>query len=134
MEGTKSSRLYPNKLICLRSVDINPTGLILIVNKKKFFYYFSNNKILRKSQVKFLPKNLQQPAGAGKAVYTGRTPKQYPDLEHSLYLVSEVIVRTSTVSGQQFLIPDVQVDVYVTTRNRPPEVIIKLYHAHATDQ
>jgi len=67
-------------------------------------------------------------------VYTGRTPKQYPDLEHSLYLVSEVIVRTSTVSGQQFLIPDVQVDVYVTTRNRPPEVIIKLYHAHATDQ
>jgi hypothetical protein len=70
----------------------------------------------------------------GKTVYTGRTQKRYPGLEHPLYLVYDVTVRTSTATGQQFLVPDVQVDVYVTTLDRAPEVIIRLYHDHATSE
>jgi len=70
----------------------------------------------------------------GKTVYTGRIVKTYPGLEQPLYQVYEVTVRTSTSDGQQLLIPDIQVDVYSTSLDRPPEVIRKLYHEHATSE
>ena len=71
----------------------------------------------------------------GKTVYTGgRILKEYAGLEKPLYQVYKVTVRTSTAEGQQLLLPDVQVDVYITSLDRPPEVIMALYRDHATSE
>ena len=70
----------------------------------------------------------------GKTVYTGRILKDYPDLEHPLYQVYQVTVRTSKSNGQQLLIPDIQVDVYITSLEIPEKDVIALYHEHATSE
>lgn len=70
----------------------------------------------------------------GKTVYTGRIRKEYPGLEASIYQVYKVTVRTSTARGQQFLVPDIEVQVYITSLDRPAEVIIELYRDHATSE
>ena len=70
----------------------------------------------------------------GKTVYTGRRLKRFANVEKPLYQVYEVTVRTSKPDGQQLLLPELQVDVYTTSLDRPPEVIIELYHDHATSE
>ena len=70
----------------------------------------------------------------GKTVYIGRTIKAYPGLEAPLFLVYEVTIRNSNATGQQLLIPDVEIEVYMTTLDRKPEDIIRLYHDHATSE
>jgi hypothetical protein len=71
---------------------------------------------------------------AGKTVYTGRITRSYPGLKIPLFLVYEVTIRTSSATGQQFLVPDIEVEVYITTLDRSPKDIIQLYHDHATSE
>ena len=70
----------------------------------------------------------------GKTVYTGRRVKRFAGLEKPLYQVYEVTVRTSKPDGQQLLLPELEVNVYTTSLDRPPEMIIELYHDHATSE
>lgn len=70
----------------------------------------------------------------GKTVYTGRILKQYPELEYPVWAVFQITERTVTAQGQHLLIPEIEVDVYLTSLNKAPKKVIELYHDHGTSE
>lgn len=69
---------------------------------------------------------------AGKKVYRGAIVSSMKGLEKPVRMVFEVIERTIQSDGQALLVPDIEVNVYITSLPDAPEVIIDLYHAHGT--
>jgi hypothetical protein len=71
----------------------------------------------------------------GKVVYTGKTSREYKGLDLPLTLVFQVTERTISKTGQHLLIPDIEVDVYVTTlHDEEAGQVIELYHKHGTSE
>ena len=74
---------------------------------------------------------------AGKAVYTGTITKSHPKADQDMPefdIVFEVTVRTSDRLGNDFLVPDVEVETWWTNLFETPEAIIALYHDHGTSE
>lgn len=72
---------------------------------------------------------------AGKVVYTGKASRKYEGLDHPLTLVYQVTERAISKSGQHLLIPEIDVDVYITTlQDEEAEQVIELYHKHGTSE
>ena len=70
----------------------------------------------------------------GKVVYRGRLGVERAEIEVPLRQVFEVVVRTSDATGQAWLVPDVEVATYETSRSLTPAEGIELYHAHGTSE
>jgi hypothetical protein len=71
----------------------------------------------------------------GKVVYTGKITREYEGLDLPLIQVFQVTERTVLKNGQHLLIPELEVDVYITTlKNEDPEQVIELYHQHGTSE
>jgi hypothetical protein len=49
-------------------------------------------------------------------------------------MVFKVVERTRDRKGQDFLVPEVEVEAYWTSLPDKPETIIELYHAHGTSE
>ena len=49
-------------------------------------------------------------------------------------MVFKVVERTSDRKGQNFLVPEIEVEAYWTSLPDSPETIIELYHAHGTSE
>ena len=71
---------------------------------------------------------------AGKTVWRGETVRQVPGVATPLRIVFEVTERTSTLTGQLLLVPDIEADTYWTSLPCPPEEVIALYHDHGTSE
>jgi len=70
----------------------------------------------------------------GKKVYIGKTYRQVADFEEPLEIVFKVIERTSSATGQQFLLPEIEVETYWNSLPATAEEVIELYHAHGTSE
>lgn len=70
----------------------------------------------------------------GKKVYYGKHLRKYDKLEEPQTIVYKVIERTITRTGQQLLIPEVEVETYFSTLETTPEQTIELYHDHGTSE
>jgi hypothetical protein len=76
-------------------------------------------------------------ARKGKTVYTGTLTKSHPTTDEDMPqfdIVFEVTVRTSDHQGNDFLLPQVEVDTWWTNLYESPETIIALYHDHGTSE
>lgn len=76
-------------------------------------------------------------ARSGKTVYTGTITKSHPKADEDMPqfdIVFEVTVRTSDHQGNDFLVPEVEVDTWWTNLYESPETIIALYHDHGTSE
>lgn len=74
---------------------------------------------------------------SGKTVYTGTITKSHPKADADMPefdIVFEVTVRTSDHRGDDFLVPDVEVETWWTNLFESPETIIDLYHDHGTSE
>lgn len=74
---------------------------------------------------------------SGKTVYTGTVTKSHPKADADMPefdIVFEVTVRTSDRRGDDFLVPDVEVETWWTNLFESPETIIDLYHDHGTSE
>lgn len=70
----------------------------------------------------------------GKVVWRGETFRDVAGFDAPLRIVFEVTERTSTLTGQLLLIPEIEVDTYWTSLACPPEEVIALYHDHGTSE
>lgn len=71
----------------------------------------------------------------GKVVYTGKVNREYEGLEQALTLVFQVTERSISKTGQHLLIPEIDVDVYITTlHSEKAKQVIELYHQHGTSE
>lgn len=73
----------------------------------------------------------------GKTVYTGTITKAHPKAEPGmpeLDVVFEVTVRTIDRNGNQFMLPDIEVETWWTNLYEEPETVIALYHDHGTSE
>jgi len=71
----------------------------------------------------------------GKVVYTGKMSREYEGLDQALTLVFQVTERSISKIGQHLLIPEIDVDVYITTlHSEKAEQVIELYHQHGTSE
>ncbi len=70
----------------------------------------------------------------GKKIYIGKTYRQVEGFEEPLEIVFKVIERTSSATGQQFLLPEIDVETYWNSLPATPEQVIELYHAHGTSE
>ncbi len=73
----------------------------------------------------------------GKNVYTGTITKVHPKTDPEMPdfdVAFEVTVQTSDHQGNEFLVPEVEVEIWWTNLFEPPEVIIGLYHDHGTSE
>jgi len=76
----------------------------------------------------------------GKTVYIGSTYRYLPSVDRKVRIVYEVIVRTSTASGQMFLDPDIEVHTYWASMGEDgknglsDEQVIQAYHDHGTSE
>ena len=68
----------------------------------------------------------------GKKVWVGRA-RINPHKE-DLYCIYEVIERKSDSAGNQFLIPEIEVNSWWTNLSSDAEEVISLYHDHATSE
>jgi len=68
----------------------------------------------------------------GKKVWVGRS-RIHPHKEN-MYCVYEVIERKSDNAGNQFLIPEIEVNSWWTNLSCDAEKVISLYHDHATSE
>ncbi|MCY0889029.1 MAG: IS1380 family transposase [Alicyclobacillaceae bacterium] len=68
----------------------------------------------------------------GKKVYRGSIMSPMKKLDKPVRMVFEVIERTIDKRGQMLLVPDIEVDVYLTSLPDAASVVIDLYHAHGT--
>lgn len=70
----------------------------------------------------------------GKTVWRGETFRHVTGFAVPLRIVFEVTERTSTLTGQLLLVPELEVDTYWTSLACPPEEVIALYHDHGTSE
>lgn len=71
----------------------------------------------------------------GKVVYTGKMSREYEGLDQALTLVFQVTERSISKTGQHLLIPEIDVDVYITTlHSEKAKQVIELYHQHGTSE
>jgi len=70
----------------------------------------------------------------GKTVWRGETFRDMPGCAAPRRIVFEVTERTSTLTGQLLLVPEIEVDTYWTSLTCPPNEIIDLYHDHGTSE
>jgi len=73
----------------------------------------------------------------GKTVYTGTITKSHPmaDVDMPEFdIVFEVTVRTNDHRGDDFLVPEVEVETWWTNLFESPATIIALYHDHGTSE
>jgi hypothetical protein len=70
----------------------------------------------------------------GKTVWRGDTVRHVEGRDAPLRIVFEVTERTTTLTGQGWLIPDIEVDTYWTSLTAPADEIIALYHDHGTSE
>jgi len=71
----------------------------------------------------------------GKVVYTGKMSREYEGLDLALTLVFQVTERHISKTGQHLLIPEIDVDVYITTlHDEKAKQVIELYHKHGTSE
>lgn len=71
----------------------------------------------------------------GKVVYTGKMNREYKGLDQALTLVFQVTERSISKTGQHLLIPEIDVDVYITTlHDEKAAQVIELYHKHGTSE
>ena len=68
----------------------------------------------------------------GKKIYRGSLVSPLKGLDEPVRMVFEVIERTIDKQGQMLIIPEIEVDVYLTSLPDPASVVIDLYHAHGT--
>ena len=68
----------------------------------------------------------------GKCVYRGSIDSPMTGLDRPVRMVFEVTERTIDKHGHLLLVPEIEVDVYLTSLPDPATVIIDLYHAHGT--
>jgi hypothetical protein len=68
----------------------------------------------------------------GKKVYRGSIISPMKGLSEPVRMVFEVIERTIDKDGQMLLVPEIEVDVYLTSLPDAASVVIDLYHAHGT--
>lgn len=71
-------------------------------------------------------------ARPGKKIYRGSILSPMKGLNEPVRMVFEVIERTIDKDGQMLLVPQIEVDVYLTSLPDPASVVIDLYHAHGT--
>ncbi len=71
---------------------------------------------------------------SGKTVWHGETFREVSGFASPLRIVFEVTERTSTLTGQGLLIPEIEVNTYWTSLSCPPKEIIALYHDHGTSE
>ncbi len=73
----------------------------------------------------------------GKTVFSGIASHIKPtnlNSKEPLFTVFEVIERTSDATGQELLLPDIQVNTWWTNIPEEAETIIQLYHNHGTSE
>ncbi len=70
----------------------------------------------------------------GKTVWRGETFREMTGVASPLRIVFEVTERTSTLTGQLMLVPEIEVDTYWTSLSCPPKEIVALYHDHGTSE
>jgi len=76
----------------------------------------------------------------GKTVHIGSTYKHLPSVNRKVRIVYEVIVRTSTATGQIYLDPDIEVHTYWASMGEDSknglsdEQVIQAYHDHGTSE
>lgn len=68
----------------------------------------------------------------GKKVYRGSILSPIKGLDKPVRMVFEVIERTIDKNGQMLLVPQIEVQVFLTSLPDPASVVIDLYHAHGT--
>lgn len=68
----------------------------------------------------------------GKKVYRGSIMTTMKGLAKPVRMVFEVIERTIDKDGQILLVPQIDVQVFLTSLPDPASVVIELYHAHGT--
>jgi hypothetical protein len=70
----------------------------------------------------------------GKTVWQGETMGTVAGGAGPLRIVFEVTERTTTLTGQGLLIPEIEVDTYWTSLSAPAAEVIALYHDHGTSE
>ena len=70
----------------------------------------------------------------GKTVWRGETFREMTGFASPLRIVFEVTERTSTLTGQLLVVPEIEVDTWWTSLACPVKEIIELYHDHATSE
>jgi hypothetical protein len=75
----------------------------------------------------------------GKQVFTGVLTADHPKAKQEDNLpafdqVFRVVVRTTDSTGNPYLIPDTEIEVFWTNLYEDPETIINLYHDHGTSE
>ncbi len=70
----------------------------------------------------------------GKTVWRGETFRDVPGQADPLRIVFEITERTSTLTGQLLLVPEIEVDTYWASLSCPPKEIVALYHDHGTSE
>jgi len=70
----------------------------------------------------------------GKTVWRGDTFRDVPGFAEPLRIVFEVTERTSILTGQLLLVPEIEVETYWTSLSCPPKEIVALYHDHGTSE
>lgn len=68
----------------------------------------------------------------GKKIYRGSILSPMKRLSKPVRMVFEVIERTIDKKGQLLLVPEIEVQVFLTSLPDPASVVIELYHAHGT--
>jgi hypothetical protein len=68
----------------------------------------------------------------GKTVYTGSVQWTLGNLQEKVRIVFRVIERTITADGQILLVPDLEVENWLTSLTLPPQDVIELYQDHGT--
>ena len=71
---------------------------------------------------------------SGKTVWRGDTVRKVEGRDAPLRIVFEVTERTTTLTGQGLLIPEIEVDTYWTSLTAPADEVIALYHDHGTSE
>lgn len=75
-----------------------------------------------------------QRARPGKNVWLGKISRQYKQLDEPVTIIFRVTQRTVSATGQQLLLPEIEVESWVTSLNESPEQIIELYQDHGTSE
>jgi len=73
----------------------------------------------------------------GKTVYTGTITKSHPKADSDMPefdIVFEVTERTTDREGNQFLVPEIEIETWWTNLFESPDDIIALYHDHGTSE
>lgn len=70
----------------------------------------------------------------GKTVYMGSVMWKPKGFTIPVRLVYKVVERTILANGQVLLFPDIEVETYWTSLPDPADIIIDLYHDHATSE